>query len=775
MWDIDKQFRSASGYGDIAKMQQLWQQRPKPNVNSLGAVCMTPLHQAACGGDIEAIQLLKSFGAHVNARDDFGKTPLHYAAAYGHTAAIQLLKSFGVDVSAKTNDGRTPLMLAQMYNKDLDTTTFLTQWEAEVASQAISASASKRTYPTYPSSSQSSVSLLPPKSIAFPSPPQTLPSASMREIDTQFRDAAEAGDIAKMQQLWQQNPKPDVNAKDDAGWDSLHYAAFNGNIEVMQLLKSFGADVNAQDNNCWTPLHRAAMSGQIEAMQLLKSFGADVNAKDLGGDTPLMIAQEWDKEQAATFLREWEVEATSQPPAITTSDSQLQRSTREELAKMQQLYLELQAQLQKPAASQNSAKEQELQQHIAAHERTLFALQAQLSTHDAALMVFDKMRIQFDYYSTTLLAPMALKHEQKALLKQSPKLEQYYNSYSQVLCAMYMAAMVIESELVTAQSTGKLATGADAAKVGGEAISMIAEHADKITGIINISTSVTNAVPVVGPLISLAFKGAGALVQHLASKEQRATLRNLTKLAGNPQDWHSFIEEVTLAIITDPAKQAEIEQLTPAKQEQGLRSKVSGWYSAIKSWVSTSPEQDYLTKYAAEDAAAGLAAIFAGKVTNLTQGKLLVDLALKPGVKQFNANANSTSTNTNTTNPGHQSPAVISANRVAIETKTEVRGVGTRMEVQGAHVAIVTAQVGRIDDQVQALQRQLADKDRKHAEEMAEMRRMVQQLALAQQGNSSAQGAPASPLPSATPSTPAAALAGRTATRVSTSGAGALL
>ena len=334
---------------------------------------------------------------------------------------------------------------------------------------------------------------------------------------------------------------------------------------------------------------------------------------------------------------------------------------------------------------------------------------------------------------------------------------------------MYMAAMVIESELVTAQSTGKLANGADATKLGGEAISaMIAGHADKLLGGINVATNITTAVPVAGPLISLAFKCVGGIMQHFASKQQRAALHNLTSLVGNPQDWHSFIEEVALTIIT--SKQDEIEKLTPAKQEQGFRSKVSGWFSAIKNWVSTSPEQDYLTKYAAEDAAAGLAAIFDGKVPNLVQGKQwLVDLALKAGAKQFNTS------NTANPNPGPQSPALTTANRVAIAAQSEVRGVGTRMEVQGAHVAVVTAQVGRMDDQVQALQRQLADKDRKHAEEMAEMRRMVQQLALAQQGNSSAQGAPASPLPSATPSTPAAALAGRTATRVSTSGAGALL
>ena len=98
----------------------------------------------------------------------------------------------------------------------------------------------------------------------------------MREIDERFSDAVKAGDILKMQQLWKQYPKPDVNAKAGAGDTPLHAAASNGNTEAIQLLRSFGADVNAKTNDGYTPLHEAALIGQTAAIQLLKSFGADV-------------------------------------------------------------------------------------------------------------------------------------------------------------------------------------------------------------------------------------------------------------------------------------------------------------------------------------------------------------------------------------------------------------------------------------------------------------------------------------------------------------------
>ena len=124
----------------------------------------------------------------------------------------------------------------------------------------------------------------------------------MREIDEQFSYAVDVGDIAKMQQLWQQTPKPDVNAKNKAGHTPLHMAALEGHVKAIRLLKSFGADVNAQNNADQTPLHMAAIYGRTEAMQLLRSYGADVNAQTFDRKTARMIALECGEAQAASFL-----------------------------------------------------------------------------------------------------------------------------------------------------------------------------------------------------------------------------------------------------------------------------------------------------------------------------------------------------------------------------------------------------------------------------------------------------------------------------------------
>jgi len=64
---------------------------------------------------------------------------------------------------------------------------------------------------------------------------------------------------------------------------SLHCAAMNGHIEVVQVLCAAGADLNARDSLEITPLFHAARNGHaipyVEIAQVLLAAGADVNAK----------------------------------------------------------------------------------------------------------------------------------------------------------------------------------------------------------------------------------------------------------------------------------------------------------------------------------------------------------------------------------------------------------------------------------------------------------------------------------------------------------------
>lgn len=62
--------------------------------------------------------------------------------------------------------------------------------------------------------------------------------------------------------------------------ESLHFAAADGNIEVLDILLQKGYDINKLVNKR-TVLHWAIQEGDIETVKYLLSHGADVNAVDV--------------------------------------------------------------------------------------------------------------------------------------------------------------------------------------------------------------------------------------------------------------------------------------------------------------------------------------------------------------------------------------------------------------------------------------------------------------------------------------------------------------
>ena len=82
-------------------------------------------------------------------------------------------------------------------------------------------------------------------------------------------------------------PDQDVNAPNADGQTPLHYAAWEGHVEVLQLLTDAEADVNATNRLGQTPLHLAAWYGKDSAVEWLLANKAEVNATDGGGETAL--------------------------------------------------------------------------------------------------------------------------------------------------------------------------------------------------------------------------------------------------------------------------------------------------------------------------------------------------------------------------------------------------------------------------------------------------------------------------------------------------------
>ena len=74
------------------------------------------------------------------------------------------------------------------------------------------------------------------------------------EADRALLDAAEKRNISAVKQHLAAGT--DVNAKNE-GMTPLHWVAYKGNSEIIELLIAKGADVNAKDVAGFSPLHHA--------------------------------------------------------------------------------------------------------------------------------------------------------------------------------------------------------------------------------------------------------------------------------------------------------------------------------------------------------------------------------------------------------------------------------------------------------------------------------------------------------------------------------------
>ena len=85
--------------------------------------------------------------------------------------------------------------------------------------------------------------------------------------------------------------KANVNARDFFGRSPFYVAAGRGHLKIVEALSSVRAiDMNLTDLLDSTPLHESAKNGWFEAARALVGFGANVNAKDIYGATPLHYA-----------------------------------------------------------------------------------------------------------------------------------------------------------------------------------------------------------------------------------------------------------------------------------------------------------------------------------------------------------------------------------------------------------------------------------------------------------------------------------------------------
>jgi len=99
-------------------------------------------------------------------------------------------------------------------------------------------------------------------------------------------EAVKKADLEILERIIKQ--KTDVvNMVNIHGRTPIHYAALNGDLEVVKLLLKYNANVNPDDNGGYSPLYYAATYGHLEVVKHIVNQGANVNQINNRGNSPM--------------------------------------------------------------------------------------------------------------------------------------------------------------------------------------------------------------------------------------------------------------------------------------------------------------------------------------------------------------------------------------------------------------------------------------------------------------------------------------------------------
>ncbi|XP_012144276.1 uncharacterized protein LOC100882592 isoform X1 [Megachile rotundata] len=202
------------------------------NIHDPGTANQTLLHYAAMTGQLEVVKYLISEGANINTQDANGLTPLHFAANFDYNYVVEVLLQNGAIYNTLDKFCRKPLDMAS---------------DSKVIIPLIST--------------------------------EKLFEAVKHNNASQVEKCIKSGAF--------------VNAKyASKGYDgtSLHYAAWKGYDEIINILLQNKANPNMAGSKGFTPLHYAAKFSHLKIVMVLLSNGAVYNAASIGGKTPLDFA-----------------------------------------------------------------------------------------------------------------------------------------------------------------------------------------------------------------------------------------------------------------------------------------------------------------------------------------------------------------------------------------------------------------------------------------------------------------------------------------------------
>ncbi|XP_046383815.1 ankyrin-2-like [Ischnura elegans] len=248
-----------------------------------------PLHYALFCRQFEIAELLISYKADVNVRDEIGRTPLFYAMKNGYSKRFPgivdeqrlskwMTKLYPIEngyskimnlllPSIGNAQSYPELMTLAIKMQNVEVIRYLIKCGASVnfrekdCRSAFYTSASIKNEPYHCSC----------KSFLLP-----------------IHAAVQVGNVKIIDTLLEYNA--DVNSVCICGLTALHIAVKEGNEEVVRILLKSCLVIDSQDVNGMTALHHACSEGHSGIVRTLLNHGCDVNITDVNNDTPLDCA-----------------------------------------------------------------------------------------------------------------------------------------------------------------------------------------------------------------------------------------------------------------------------------------------------------------------------------------------------------------------------------------------------------------------------------------------------------------------------------------------------
>ena len=274
---------------------------------------MTLLHLVCRAGNKDFAELLIQHGAEINLADNDGRTAIHYAVMSGNSELVEALLKLGSDPNKLTKKLETPLHFAAKYS-GIKEVQFLVEHGASIKAinwKLVEALKDQRRRQDQLYHSFDEEHIIALKSALGLKTPEAIGRDDEEDEDEEEEEEEEMPeeeeeipDILNMDTIpFEYLPRDTHDAANDEGMTALHYAAINGDTEIVRFLVEHGADITAQDNLLSrSAIHFAAEKGNLECIKYLAEQGADLLDRDIYGTTPMHYAARSNKLDVVKFL-----------------------------------------------------------------------------------------------------------------------------------------------------------------------------------------------------------------------------------------------------------------------------------------------------------------------------------------------------------------------------------------------------------------------------------------------------------------------------------------